>query len=87
MTSVGSQSGSPVVTAGPWPNQPASGGVTSDKLTLAQLCEELQVARSTFYEWRAKGRAPRCIKLPNGDLRVRRSDLERWLASLEESDT
>ena len=61
--------------------------LTSDKLTLAQLCEELQIARSTFYDWRAKGRAPRCIKLPNGDLRVRRADLERWLASLEESDT
>ena len=59
----------------------------ADKLTLAQLCEELQIARSTFYDWRAKGRAPKCIKLPNGDLRVRRTDLERWLAGLEEADT
>ena len=58
-----------------------------DKLTLAQLCEELQIARSTFYDWRAKGRAPKCIKLPNGDLRVRRADLERWLAGLEEADS
>jgi predicted DNA-binding transcriptional regulator AlpA len=56
-----------------------------DKLTLAELCEELQVARSTFYDWRAKGHAPRCIRLPNGDLRIRRSDLERWLAEHEES--
>lgn len=56
-----------------------------DKLTLAELCDELQVARSTFYDWRAKGHAPRCIKLPNGDLRIRRSDLERWLAEHEEN--
>ena len=42
-----------------------------ERLTVAELCSELRIARSTFYEWRAKGRAPRCIKLPNGDLRIR----------------
>lgn len=57
---------------------------TADKLTLAQLCDELQIARSTFYDWRAKGHAPRCIKLPNGDLRIRRADLEAWLADHED---
>ena len=56
----------------------------SDKLTLSQLCAELQIARSTFYDWRAKGRAPKCIKLPNGDLRIRRGDLDRWLADHED---
>ena len=55
-----------------------------DRLTIAQLCEELGVSRSTFYEWRAKGRAPRCIKLPNGQIRIRRAEFERWLDSLEE---
>ena len=55
-----------------------------DKLTLSQLCAELQIARSTFYDWRAKGRAPKCIKLPNGDLRIRRGDLGRWLADHED---
>jgi predicted DNA-binding transcriptional regulator AlpA len=50
-------------------------------LTIAAVCEELDVARRTFYEWRAKGRAPRCIKLPNGELRVRRIDLETWIES------
>ena len=55
---------------------------TDDKLTLAELCAELQISRSTFYDWRAKGRAPRCLRLPNGDLRIRREDLERWLESL-----
>ena len=87
MTTMGNPSGSPVVTAGPWPSPSASVRTSpSDKLTLAQLCDELQIARSTFYDWRAKGRAPKCIKLPNGDLRVRRADLERWLAGLEEGD-
>lgn len=56
-----------------------------ERLTVPQVCEELGVSRSTFYEWRAKGRAPRCIKLPNGDLRVRRAELERWLESCEEA--
>ncbi len=56
----------------------------SDKLTLSQLCAELQIARSTFYDWRAKGRAPKCIKLPNGDLRIRRGDLDQWLADHED---
>jgi predicted DNA-binding transcriptional regulator AlpA len=53
-------------------------------LTIAALCEELDISRSTFYEWRAKRKAPRCFKLPNGDLRIRRSDYENWISSLEE---
>ncbi|MBB2909143.1 excisionase family DNA binding protein [Streptosporangium becharense] len=52
-------------------------------LTLAEICEELQISRSTFYDWRTKGRAPRCLKLPNGDLRIRRADFEQWLNTLE----
>ncbi|OQO91959.1 excisionase [Saccharomonospora piscinae] len=56
------------------------------QFTVTQLCAELDIARSTFYEWRAKGRAPRCIKLPNGEIRIRRSDLDRWLdAHIEEA--
>ncbi|WP_128382394.1 helix-turn-helix transcriptional regulator [Streptomyces cavernae] len=55
-------------------------------LTIAELCEELQISRSTFYDWRQKRRAPRCIKLPNGDLRIRRSDLENWLDDREDRD-
>jgi excisionase family DNA binding protein len=54
-------------------------------LTLEEVCAELDVSRSTFYDWRAKGRAPRCIKLPNGDIRIRRSELERWLAEREDA--
>ncbi|MCX5263574.1 AlpA family transcriptional regulator [Streptomyces sp. NBC_00199] len=54
-------------------------------LTLAEVCEELGVSRSTFYDWRAKRRAPRCIKLPNGVLRIRRSDLDHWLDDREDA--
>ncbi len=35
-------------------------------LTIAAVCAELGIARSTLYQWRQLGRAPRCIKLPNG---------------------
>ena len=55
------------------------------QLTVNEICDELGIARSTFFDWRAKGKAPRCIKLPNGELRVRRSEFERWLASCEEA--
>lgn len=53
-------------------------------LTIPDICAELGVARSTFYDWRAANKAPRCLKLPNGEIRVRRIDLDKWLASLEE---
>jgi excisionase family DNA binding protein len=55
------------------------------RLTIADVCDDLGVSRSTFYEWRAKGRGPRCIKLPNGDIRINRAEYERWLTTLEEA--
>lgn len=57
----------------------------AQRLTVADVCAELQISRKTFYEWRAKGTAPRCIKLPNGELRVNRAELDRWLDSCEEA--
>ena len=54
-------------------------------LTVRDVCAELGVARSTFYDWRAAHKAPPCLKLPNGDLRIKRSDFDRWLESLEQS--
>lgn len=53
-------------------------------LTVEALCQELNISRRTFYEWRAKNRAPRCIKLPNGELRIRQDDLDDWLESCYE---
>ena len=52
-----------------------------EKLTLAEVCKELRIERSTFYDWRAKGRAPKCSKPPNGELRIVRRDLDEWYES------
>jgi predicted DNA-binding transcriptional regulator AlpA len=54
-------------------------------LTVADLLDELGgVSRRTFFRWRELGQAPRCIKLPNGELRVWRSDLLAWLRARTE---
>jgi excisionase family DNA binding protein len=52
-------------------------------LTVQQFCDELQVSRSTFYDWRLKGEAPKCVRLPNGQLRIRRSELDRYMSARE----
>lgn len=54
-------------------------------LTVAEVCDELQIALSTFYDWRAKGTAPRCLSLPNKQLRIRRADLDAWLDTREDA--
>ncbi|MEO3876075.1 helix-turn-helix domain-containing protein [Nonomuraea sp. B12E4] len=41
-----------------------------------------QASRRTFYRWREIGKAPKGFHLPNGELRIYRSDLDAWLASL-----
>jgi len=55
----------------------------NEKLTVEDVCAELKISRSTFYDWRQKRRGPRCIRLPNGALRVRRRDFDEWLAGQE----
>ena len=59
------------------------GPSADEKLTVSELCAELKVSRSTFYEWRQKRIGPRCIRLPNGGLRIRRRDLDAWLSARE----
>jgi predicted DNA-binding transcriptional regulator AlpA len=54
-------------------------------LTLAEVLEELDVPKSTFFRWRAIGKAPKAIKYPNGSLHVRRRDLDAWLEAHEEA--
>lgn len=54
-------------------------------LTIDEVCEELQISRDTFYDWRKKGRAPKCAKLPNGSLRIRRAVLDKFMAALEDA--
>ncbi|MER6387842.1 excisionase [Streptomyces sp. NPDC001523] len=54
-------------------------------LKLAEVLTEINMSRAAFYRQRARGNAPRLFKLPNGQLRVRRSDLDVWLANCEEA--
>ena len=61
------------------PVQPFGKPVPRDMLTAGEVCAELQIAQSTCYKRRTKGTGPRCIKLPNGQLRVRQADLEARL--------
>ena len=51
---------------------------------VTDVCEELGISKSTFYDWRAARKAPARIKLPNGGIRIRRVVFDRWLASREE---
>ena len=55
-------------------------------LSLEDLCEELEVPRCRAYKWCAAGPAsgkfPRCRKLPNGRVRIRRDWLEAWIDGL-----
>lgn len=54
-------------------------------LKLPEVLTELGMSRAAFYRMRARGLAPKLIKLPNHQVRVRRSDLDAWWAKYEES--
>ncbi|MFJ6752235.1 helix-turn-helix transcriptional regulator [Streptomyces sp. NPDC091266] len=47
-------------------------------LKLAEVLTEIRMSPSAFYRMRARRQAPRMIKLPNGELRCRRADLDAW---------
>ena len=42
------------------------------------------VSRRTFYRWRELGLAPAGLKLPNGEIRIWRSEFLLWLERLRE---
>ncbi|MEU1893649.1 helix-turn-helix transcriptional regulator [Streptomyces pristinaespiralis] len=55
-------------------------------MTVRQVLDELGgVSRRAFYRWRELGYGPAAFKLPNGELRVWRSDFNTWLRHLEEA--
>ncbi|MFI0452159.1 helix-turn-helix transcriptional regulator [Actinomadura sp. 6N118] len=57
-----------------------------DLLTVDQVLEELGgISRRTFYRWREIGHAPDAIRLPNGELRIWRSELMSWLNTLRDA--
>lgn len=53
-------------------------------LKLPEVLAELNMSRASFYRMRARGQAPRIVKLPSGQLRIRRADLDNWLSQQEE---
>jgi len=54
-------------------------------LTVSEVLAVLgDVSRRTFYRWRETGKAPDAVRLPNGELRIWRSDLNSWLDRLRE---
>lgn len=54
-----------------------------EMLKLPEVLAEIDMSRAAFYRMRARGKAPKVIKLPNGHIRVRRSDLNAWWAAGE----
>jgi predicted DNA-binding transcriptional regulator AlpA len=54
-------------------------------LSYAEVLAMLRVSRSTLHKWRVDGRFPAMTRLPNGDLRIRRSVLLAWLEDLPDA--
>ncbi|MFI6989587.1 helix-turn-helix transcriptional regulator [Nonomuraea wenchangensis] len=55
-------------------------------MTVPEILDELGgVSRRTFYRWREVGKAPQGFKLPNGEIRVYRSEFTAWLDTLREA--
>jgi excisionase family DNA binding protein len=54
-------------------------------LSLAELCEQLQVSTQTIYDLRSQGRGPRGFRVGR-ELRFRISEIDAWLARLEAED-
>ena len=53
-------------------------------ITLDEFLAELEIPRSTFFRWKALRIAPRHYKMPNRQIRIRRTDFDAWLSSREE---
>ncbi|WP_198667237.1 helix-turn-helix transcriptional regulator [Glycomyces dulcitolivorans] len=58
----------------------------SGLMTLQQVYDELGIAKSTWNDWKNKGRTPKFFRLPNNQVRIRRADFEQWLDQLAEVD-
>ncbi|WP_411092947.1 helix-turn-helix transcriptional regulator [Streptomyces sp. 049-1] len=54
-----------------------------EKLKLPEVLAEIKMSRAAFYRLRTRGKAPKLIKLSNGQIRCRRSDLDAWWATHE----
>lgn len=54
-------------------------------LTVEEVLAELKVARSTLDAWRRSKRFPAFRRLPNGQLRLERAALEKWIPQQREA--
>ncbi|MEU5001028.1 helix-turn-helix domain-containing protein [Streptomyces sp. NPDC021622] len=54
-------------------------------LKLPEVLDEIGMSRAAFYRMRARGRAPKLRKLPNGQVRVSRRDLDVWWELCEQN--
>jgi predicted DNA-binding transcriptional regulator AlpA len=61
----------------------ATAGERSQWLTYKDVLVELSVSRSTLDKWRATGQCPKFLKLPNGEMRLRRADFDAWVNRLQ----
>ena len=69
----------------PTPPRRQLSSADSRLLTIPQVIAELGVSRATFYRWRSSRKGPASLRLPNGSIRIRRSDLDAFLADCEET--
>jgi predicted DNA-binding transcriptional regulator AlpA len=53
-------------------------------LKLPAVLSEIGMSRAAFYRMRARGQAPRIRKLPNGQVRISRADLDAWWERCEQ---
>jgi predicted DNA-binding transcriptional regulator AlpA len=54
-------------------------------LSYKEVLEILPVSRSTLAKWRREENFPEMVRLPNGELRVRKSVFDAWLESLPDA--
>lgn len=55
-----------------------------EMLKLPEVLTEIKMSRAAFYRMRARGQAPRLRKMPNGQIRVSRTDLDAWWERCEQ---
>jgi excisionase family DNA binding protein len=53
---------------------------TKQLLSVADVCEVLDVSRTTLYRLKSSGKLPRCIKLGRS-VKYRRDEIEAWIAA------
>ncbi|MEV8638039.1 helix-turn-helix domain-containing protein [Streptosporangium sp. NPDC051023] len=55
-------------------------------MTVPEILDELRgVSERTLYRWREIGKFPAGFRLPNGKLRLYRSEFEAWLETRREA--